>query len=314
MKQQRDLLVKEQLDLIAVAKLFWHQRVLAAAIIAISAALSIWYALAQEEIYLADLRAVPSEFSLTPTQNSLLETAQLRLGGMAFASAEYEKHLVAVKILRSRGFIEDFIRRHKLIPLIYAVTGWNAQSNTLEWDLDLYDPDTETWKQPDPPSFQDATQKFRLDNVMLEDDRIKRTLTLKVYHQSPVIAATWAVLLLNDLNEHMQSLEIAKINEKLGFYRANLSLTDQASSRMFLLEQIEKEEINLLLTRAANEFMFEIIDPPLVAERRAAPRRGLLVIIGTTLGGILALISIFLRLLLQPSLAQNIINGSNNEQ
>lgn len=291
---------ERQLDIIAIVKLLWVQKFLIGGIIMVAAVASVWVALTQDEIYMVELKAVPSQHSLTPSDQSLQATLALRLSGLGGATGEYEKHLVAVQILRSNGFLHDFIERHQLSPLLYGVKAWQPETNTLLWHEDIYDPDQQQWQLNPHPTNQDATQKFRLDHLLIEDNRQARILTLRLYHHSPIVAARWAEQLLADLNAHMQQLEISKLEQRLAFYQQQLPQTAQQDARQLLLRKIEEETFELILARSASDFMFEVIEPPMIPEKRAYPRRGLLVIIGTFLGGIFALVVAFVRALVSP--------------
>lgn len=289
-----------QLNIIHIIKLLWAQKLLFVTIIFCATSFSVWHALHADEVYRAELKAVPSEFSLIPTDTSLQSTISLRLKGFYSASGEYEKHLVAVQTLQSRNFIYNFIQKYNLTPLIFAVDKWHPETNTLTWHQDLYNPVEETWVVPVPPTLQDATTLFILNHLMVMDDRKNRILSLQILHKSPVVAAQWATLLIEELNHYMQHKEVAALAEELSFYHQQLATTTNANTRNLLSKQIEETTYKSLIATAQNNYLFEVIDPPMVAERRAYPQRSLVVVLGTGLGGLLALLVCFMRALLFP--------------
>lgn len=293
-----------QLDITDIVKLLWGQKLLIISTTVLAAAASIWLALTVDAIYMAELKAIPSESSLRMDDNSLQSTLGLRMKGFSNAVGEYEKHLVAVQVLHSRNFILGFIEQHNLLPLLYGIKSWNPDTQALTWHEDIYNPHTGQWVTEQPPTLQEAAQLFILNNLKISDNRDNRLLTLRVYHPSAVMAAQWARLLIDDLNDHMRNKRIAEINEQLSFYQQQLAITLNPNTQDIIRQQIEEISFNKLLIHSQPYFLFEIIDPPMVPEKRAYPRRGLLVILGTFLGGILALVVAFLRVLIFPPLEQ----------
>ncbi len=289
-----------QLHISDIVKLLWGQKLLITGTIVLAAALSIWFALTTDEIYMAELRAIPSESSLTTDDNSLQSTLGLRMKGFSTAVGEYEKHLVAVQVLHSRNFILDFIQQHNLLPFIYGVKSWNPDTQALTWHEDIYNSRTGQWVTDAPPTLQEATQLFILNNLKVSDNRDSRLLTIQVYHPSAILAAQWASLLIENLNNHMRNKQITEANEKLSFYQQQLAITLNPNTQDVIRQQIEEVSFTKLVINSQPHFLFEVIDPPMVPEKRAYPRRGLLVALGTFFGGILALLLAFIKILLFP--------------
>ncbi|GAB56972.1 hypothetical protein GPUN_2858 [Glaciecola punicea ACAM 611] len=288
------------LDILDVVKILWTQKYIFLITICLSIVVSVWLALTQVELYTVELKAIPSESSLAATDNSIEANIALRLAGFGKATSEYEQHLVAVQVLRSPGFIANFIDKHNLVPLLYGVDSWNSSDGSLVWNDEIYDPVTESWIIEEPPTLQVASKMLMLNHLFIEDNRAARVLTLKFIHQSPIVAAQIVNSLVIDLNQKMKDRELNALERKLHFYETELATVQIESFRVVLSDLIEQTIYETLLINADGNFLFEVIDPPMIPEKRSYPRRGLLVIIGTILGGLLALIIAFGKSLLYP--------------
>jgi uncharacterized protein involved in exopolysaccharide biosynthesis len=75
--------------------------------------------------------------------------------------------------------------------------------------------------------------------------------------------------------------------------------TEMATTNVVTLQQavgrlVESELQKLMLARGTQEFAFRIIDPAQPPDRRFRPKRVLIVMVGTVVGGLLSLIGVFL--------------------
>lgn len=288
------------LDIVSIIKLLWGQKFLLLSVVSLFIAISVAIALALDEMYTVELKAVPSETSLATTDNSLQATIALRLGGFGGAVSAYEKHLVAVQVLRSTGFIYNFVKKHNITPLLFGVKEWDKNSGSLIWNEDIYDPSNESWIIDEPPSAQEATRKFLTKHLSVDDNRKSRMLTLQFTHQSPIVAAEIVNSLLMDLNQTMKNKELSNLDKKLSFYKEKLATTNINSERTTITTLIEQLTYDQLLIKTNDDFLFEVIDPPMIPEQRSQPRRGLIVIVGSAFSCLLALIIAFGRVLILP--------------
>jgi LPS O-antigen subunit length determinant protein (WzzB/FepE family) len=58
---------------------------------------------------------------------------------------------------------------------------------------------------------------------------------------------------------------------------------------------IEEQTKNMMLTQVKAEYVLKTIDPPQVPDEKAGPKRALIVVLGTMLGGILSVLMVLIR-------------------
>ena len=58
---------------------------------------------------------------------------------------------------------------------------------------------------------------------------------------------------------------------------------------------IEEQTKNMMLTMVKKEYVFKTIDPAQVPDTKARPKRALIVVLGTMLGGVLSLFIVLIR-------------------
>ncbi|TOM10545.1 LPS O-antigen length regulator, partial [Vibrio parahaemolyticus] len=70
------------------------------------------------------------------------------------------------------------------------------------------------------------------------------------------------------------------------------SVADMQSTFYKLIEEQTK---SLMLAEVQEEFVFKMIDPPVIPEVKAEPKRALICILGTLLGGIFGVVIVLSR-------------------
>jgi LPS O-antigen subunit length determinant protein (WzzB/FepE family) len=58
---------------------------------------------------------------------------------------------------------------------------------------------------------------------------------------------------------------------------------------------IEEQTKNMMLTMVKKEYVLKTIDPAQVPDTKAGPKRALIVVLGTMLGGILSVLMVLIR-------------------
>jgi len=58
---------------------------------------------------------------------------------------------------------------------------------------------------------------------------------------------------------------------------------------------IEEQTKTIMLANVSKDYVFDIIDPPVVPERKSKPSRALICVLGTLLGGMLGVVLVLVR-------------------
>ncbi|MCV6038577.1 hypothetical protein OFP00_36405, partial [Escherichia coli] len=67
------------------------------------------------------------------------------LAGVNLGAGESAQTDLAVQVMKSRQFIEAFIKKHDLLVPLMAAKDWDLANNTLILNEELYNPKTGEW-------------------------------------------------------------------------------------------------------------------------------------------------------------------------
>jgi uncharacterized protein involved in exopolysaccharide biosynthesis len=293
----------DEVDLRELWNVIWQGKWLIIVITALFSVGSVVVALGLPNIYRSETLLAPSEEShgggLTGMAGQLGGLASLAGINLGSAGGD-DKVVVAMAVLQSRKFIGEFAERHGLLPELMAVEEWNSSTGDLIYDKDIYLPSEDHWvreveppKTPQPSAWE-AYEKFV--NIMnVSQDKETGLITLAIEHPSPIVAQNWVELLVQDVNRVMKEKDVAEAQRSIGFLQKKLDEVALADMRAVFYQLIEEQTKTIMLAEVRDEYVFTTIDPPVIAEEKAGPKRALICILGTMLGGMLAVIIVFIR-------------------
>jgi LPS O-antigen subunit length determinant protein (WzzB/FepE family) len=197
--------------------------------------------------------------------------------------------------MRSRGFIEEFISENNLAVEVFAAEGWAMGSNQLEINADIYDVDSLQWvrdasagKTADPSGWE-LFKKFSGMFSVSEDNKTGM-ISVSVEYFSPELAKEWVDRLVIGINQHMQSRKLEKVNINIQYLEAQIEKTSIAEMREVFYTIIEEQIKSKMLAEASPEYAFVTVSPAMVPEEKSQPKRALICILGTLLGGMLSVL------------------------
>jgi LPS O-antigen subunit length determinant protein (WzzB/FepE family) len=122
-------------------------------------------------------------------------------------------------------------------------------------------------------------------------DREAKSGTVKVSLEfySPVLAQKWLTLLVADLNEYMRNKERDESQRSIEYLQAQVEKSKVADLRNVFYQLIQEQTQKAMLAEAREEFVYKTLDKAIVPELKSKPKRALIVIILTFIGGLLSL-------------------------
>ena len=272
-------------------------RVKIAAITAIFAIASVVYALSMPNQYKATVLLSPTQSSSGVGMSSALGDlgGLASLAGVSLGGGVGEGKL-AQEIMQSWSFIEDFIEDNNLAVGAYAAVGWDRSSNQIEVNNDLYDVSKNQWLVEDnhsgkfgPPSSWKLFKAF--SNILsVSEDKKTGLVEVSIEYYSPLIAKQWLDLYVAAINTHMQKREMAKVSRNVEYLQAQIKKTSIAEMQDVFYTIIQEQIKNKMLAEASPEFAFDSVGPSMVPEEKSRPKRALICIWGTLLGGMLSVL------------------------
>ncbi len=249
----------------------WQGKAVIIGLTALFAAASVGYALLAKEIFRAEVLLAPAEQQSAPMLGG-------QLGGLAaLAGVDVGEAggVEALAVLRSRQFARDFIEQLNLMPVFFE-DDWDAENSR--------------WLADDPaeaPDFRDGVRFFHEDILIVSEERGTGLVTLGVEWTDPELAAKWASTLVRRLNDRLRERALREAETNVSYLQSELSAATLVSLQESIGRLLESELQKLMLAKGNEEFAFKIVDPAVAPKERVRPKRTLIAIVGTLLGGLL---------------------------
>ncbi|ODS13127.1 Wzz/FepE/Etk N-terminal domain-containing protein [Pseudoalteromonas tetraodonis] len=299
---QNPNIADDEIDLRELFAVIWQGKWLIIAITALFAVASVIYAINQPNIYKSEALLAPAEqegggglSALAGQFGGLASLAGVNLGGGASNKAQ-----LAIEVLKSRQFTSDFIQKHNILPDLMAAKAWDMQMNTVIYDSEIFDAENNKWvrevKAPfkPEPSMQEAFKVFS-KIISASTDKESGMVTVSVEHVSPSVAQQWVSWLIQDINQTMKERDVQEAIKSTDFLTQQLEQTKIADIRAVLYKLVEEQTKTIMFAKVRDEYVFKTIDAALVPEEKFKPKRALIAILGTMLGGMLSVMLVLVR-------------------
>jgi LPS O-antigen subunit length determinant protein (WzzB/FepE family) len=108
------------------------------------------------------------------------------------------------------------------------------------------------------------------------------------------VAKQWADLVVTEINTFYREKDRSEAEFAVNYLNDQISKTRLSEVKMVIAEVLAQQIQKLTLIEANDNYVFDYIDPPAVMEKKSAPRRAIICIIGALLGGFIgALVALF---------------------
>ena len=165
----------------------------------------------------------------------------------------------------------------------------------------LFDAETQTWVREveapfqSKPSLQEAYQVFSEGVLTVREDKKTKFVTLQVTHYSPTVARDWVTAIVKGVNEAVMARDVEEAEKSIEFLNQQRLKTNLVSLKEMFAELIEQQTKTVMLANASDEYVFQVIEPPVAPELRSEPNRALMCVVGTLMGGLLAVMIVLIR-------------------
>ncbi|MDC0172543.1 Wzz/FepE/Etk N-terminal domain-containing protein [Gammaproteobacteria bacterium] len=290
----------DEIDLRELFMVLWAGKIKIIAITAVFAVVSVVYALSVPNQYKATALLAPAQSSGGGLSGALGQLGGLAsLAGVSIGGGESSEAQIAQEIMKSWNFIEGFIADNDLAVEVYAAGGWSKGSNELQINQDAYDAENNQWLIEDdsgvvgPPSSWQLFKAFS-GRVAVSEDKKSGLVSVSIEYYSPQIAKQWLDLYISAINEHMQARQVEKVSNNISYLQAQIEKTSIAEMREVFYTIIEEQTKNKMVAEASPEYAFVAVSPSMVPEEKSQPKRALICILGTLLGGMLSVLLVLI--------------------
>lgn len=292
----------DEIDLLELIKVLWEQKLRILIITAIASFISLIYAISLPNVYYSEALLAPANDEGGSRMSSISSQfgGIASLAGISLPDEGNDMKSLALEVLKSRKFVREFVARHKITPQLMAVKRWDKGTRKLELDTSIYDPKSKTWVAGDGPPSQETIYRAYMDALIIEEDTASDFVRVGVKHASPDIAAEWTGLIIRDLNDAIRKQHIDEAESSIAYLRKQVEATPLTDLRKLFFNLIQSRTETMMLANVREEYVFKTIDPAIVPELKSEPKRMLILVLGSFLGGFLALIYVLGRHYIRP--------------
>jgi uncharacterized protein involved in exopolysaccharide biosynthesis len=286
----------DEIDLRELFGVLWAGKIKIIAITALFAVASVIYALSVPNQYKATALLAPAQSSGGGLSGALGQLGGLAsLAGVSLGGGESSEGQIAQEIMKSWSYIEGFIADNDLAVELAAVQGWSKGSNELQINESVYDAENKQWLGESeagvagPPSSWSLFQAFS-GRLAVSEVKSSGLVSVSIEYYSPLIAKQWVDMYVESINRFMQQRQVDKVTRNIEYLQEQIGKTSIAEMQEVFYSIIEEQTKSKMLAEASPDYAFVAVSPSMVPEEKSQPKRALICILGTLLGGMLSVL------------------------
>ena len=287
----------DEIDLRELFHVLWDKIFYIGAITSIFSLISIIYALMLPNIYQSQAVMMPMEANQGMSGMLGQYSGMASLAGISLPSESGSKAQEAIARIESFEFFSNSFLPHIKLENLMAVKKWNQASNTLTYDESAFNSGSGQWVKKvsslksNIPSSQEAYRKYTAI-MSVNEDKKTQFVTLSVEHESPFIAQQWVEIVRDQIDQLMRDQDRQTAKKSIE-YLNTLAPTVNYEEIKQALSSLQQEQMKKLMMVEANDnYIFKVLDSPIVPELKVKPKRSLIVIWGTILGMVLSVLGV----------------------
>jgi uncharacterized protein involved in exopolysaccharide biosynthesis len=292
----------DDIDLAKLWRAIWSGKYIIIVISFIFAVSSIAFALSKPDIYKASILLAPASSDSAGGMGALAGQfgGLASLAGISLGGGGTDKTALALEVIKSRAFLETFIIKHELLVPLIASEKWDRISDKLIVNGEVYDAINSKWirevsfPKTVVPSPWEAYQEF-LQLISVSQDKTTSLVTINIEFYSPHLAKKWLKWLVADVNNFMREKDEKEAQSSIDYLTKQLEKTEVSAMETVFYQLIEEQTKNMMLTKVSAEYVLKTIDPAQVPDQKSGPKRALIVVLGTILGGVLSVLIVLIR-------------------
>lgn len=292
------------LNLPMVLQLIWDKKYAVLLLIALSMLVSVLIVIKMPNQYASLVKVSIAEQDKTTSLASMVGG----LGGLASMAGldiggKSDKGFYYSELIMSKSFILPFIKKYNLGPEIIAGIGWDQTNDEIILNDEIYDKNKGVWVREvsypfsNPPADFELYEAFR-EIVSFEYDKKTSFITIRAKYYSPNFTKKVLDNLIADFNELQRKNDVEEANKSISYLQNQINLSTVTELNQLSYKLITENMKTLMLANIRGEYALETIEPAAVIERKVGPKRAMMCIILTFLGGLVALIYPFMGLII----------------
>ena len=194
---------------------------------------------------------------------------------------------IALQLVKSQSFVIGFLEKNELIVPLMAANGWDDDTNRFILKKGIYDEGNKKWL-----NISENYNRPIGENIMVKWNQVfdvfieRKTgfIILKITHFSPEKVKSWIDLLLLDINNHIREMTIRESEAVIAYLKEEAENTTNDGLRSVFYRLIGEETRKSSLASVSDNYVFDIVDPAIVPQKKSEPWRAMICILGTIFG------------------------------
>ena len=287
---------EDEVDLRELISVVWKEKIAIIVATGVVALSSIFISLSLTNYYTSEAVVIARDQQDTPLSefSGLASLAGVNLDN---AGSSLFKMMA---IIESREFVKHLITFDDVLPSIMAAKSYDASSQELYFDPEVYDSETKTWTREVPvnralePSYLEAHKEY-LEMISMVKDKLTGHISIGVEHVSPVFAKEFLTLIIQEANNLNRDIDIESSSKALTYLTAELSQTPQLEVKKSISKLIEHQFETRMMASIHDDYVLIPLEPPFIPERKSGPIRSLIVILSTLVAGLVSVMTVLIR-------------------
>ena len=283
----------DKIDIRDFINAIWSRKWFIVSVTSVFAVASVAIALAIPNRYVSTALLAPNDGADLNVGSLLGGSALASIAGLRLGGGFSRDNQLAIEVLQSQQFLADFIERRNILPDLMAAKGWDAATDTVLYNENLYNPETNKWlREVEPPyrpepNLEEAYKQW-LRILTVSEPSSSGTVSIAIEHFSPKVASQWVTWLVEDLNNTIKQQDISEAKRAIKYLTAQVNSTPYAELKTKLFELIQSQTEKAMLIETREEYVFKTIDPANIPVEKDSPSRALLCIQITMLGSVVS--------------------------
>ena len=295
-QENNDPVFEDEVDLREIISVVWKEKIAIIVATGVVALSSIFISLSLTNYYTSEAVVIARDQQDTPLSefSGLASLAGVNLDN---AGSSLFKMMA---IIESREFVKHLITFDDVLPSIMAAKSYDASSQELYFDPEVYDSETKTWTREVPvnralePSYLEAHKEY-LEMISMVKDKLTGHISIGVEHVSPVFAKEFLTLIIQEANNLNRDIDIESSSKALTYLTAELSQTPQLEVKKSISKLIEHQFETRMMASIHDDYVLIPLEPPFIPERKSGPIRSLIVILSTLVAGLVSVMTVLIR-------------------
>jgi hypothetical protein len=282
----------DEIDIRQLFQIVWNGKLFIIAITTFFSIAAIFYSLSLPNIYQSKALLSPVGVETGRSNSSSSIGSLANLAGIDLSSGSGGKSEIAAQKIYTLSFFKESILPNIFLPDLMAISSWDAKSNAINYDNNLFNMETQTWINI--PSTQKSYIAF-MDKINFSKNDGTGIFTISIKHQSPHIAQIWIDLIVSELNDSFRKKDRREAQLAMNFLNIQMAQTNYTEIKQVIAQLLQQKIQQLSLIEANEFYVFSYLDPPMISEEPGEPNRRSISILGAILGFMLGLLLVIVQ-------------------